>query len=149
MKKLNLNDSIKYVIKFIIIIGIVIICTIFITSLIMKKKNQNTDLKEIVCVKENAETKETDYYRVMYDETGELIKYFKEYETYFEKDVYDASKKIYTDGDDYVVRFNDKKQTMTTIYTFDNFQDNEGKSIHTWYKDFINSLLDQGYTCDE
>lgn len=143
---------------------IIIIVLLFIASLIAviqnKKKDtvSNTDSlnnttcdcksdRTILCTKMKEDGTNDLSYTIYTKDLGEIEKYqIRNFEIY-EEAQYESIKSL--DASDIELEFDDETHEVAIIDTYENFLDENRKEMHMWYKYFVSSLEETGFTCKE
>lgn len=142
---------------------IIIIVLLFIACLIVviqnKKKDtvSNTDSlnnttcdcksnRTILCTKMKEDGTNDLSYTIYTKDLGEIEKYEIRNFTIYEEAQYESIKNMESDIE---LEFNDEKHEVAIIDTYENFLDENGEEMRMWYKYFVNSLEETGFTCKE
>ncbi len=113
------------------------------------EKENKTDMT-VECTKPT-DTQEkytgSEKYIIHVDSKGEVVNYTDQYTTTFNtKEDYESAKNSATDEN---LQFNDVNRQVILNQVVDKMVNSDGVEIHLWYKDFIQSLINNGFTCNE
>lgn len=107
---------------------------------------------EVVCSKdieeETTDVKTTEYQHLILDSDLSVKKNTTKTESvYSTKTLYDEVKKWYQENQKEILDYSDKDRKIILTNYDDEIKDEDGKKIEIWYKSYVNSLKEQGYTC--